>query len=512
MNKKAFLFCILLAGLGFACSEDLNTMPTTDVPDELILKDAAGAEVAMNGIYKILYTANSTVVGPTGNVQQCHGLSTANMVADLMAEDFVQHESGNGWFYFTYDYSWRTRIASNSHTYWLWNMFYHIIYNANAIIAAAPNMEGDAAVIGRVKGQALALRAYSYYYLTLFYQHTYVGNEQKPGVPLYLEPTTKSIGRGTMQGVYDQILADLDEASKLIPTNYKQPTKIHIDYYLVKAFQAKVYLTMEKFAEASTAAQEALKRGESISKMLTTKDDLTSGFNNVKMSGVMWGAEIIADDASAYGTWFSHLDEAAYYGKASRKCLDKSLYMRLPADDYRQKWWGPSKVDTATLVQVKYKWRDLSTTMGDLIFMRGEDMLLIAAEAECHLGNFTKARELVKQLMYKRMPEATADAILAARTDASSYNSDTHAASVTLMDEILFQRRVELWCETGRLFDIKRLKLGFTRTYLGTNHPEDARLGAHNTGPGSVEFMFLIPQYEFDGNTEMDPNRDQNPS
>lgn len=510
MNKKAFLFCILLAGLGFACSEDLNTVPTTDVSDELILKDAAGAEVAMNGIYKILYTANSTVVGQTGNVQQCHGLATCNMIADLMAEDFVQNESGSGWFYMTYNYTWRTRTTSNSHGYFMWNMFYHIIYNANAIIAAAPNMEGDAAAIERIKGQALALRAYSYYYLTLFYQHTYVGNEQKPGVPLYLEPTTESIGRGTMQGVYDQILADLDEASKLIPASYKQPTKIHIDYYLVKAFQAKVFLTMERWAEASAAAQEALKREASISKMLTTKDDLTKGFNDVKMSGVMWGAEIIADDASTYGTWFSHLDEADFYGKTSRKCCDASLYSRIPNGDERLKWWGPSKVDDVQYVQVKYKWRDISTSMGDMIFMRGEDMLLTAAEAECHLGNFTKARELVKQLMDIRMPKATVDAILAARTDASSYNSDTHAASVTLMDEILFQRRVELWNESGRLFDIKRLKLGFNRDYAGTNH--SVLLKDQNTEPGSNIFMFLIPQYEFDGNTEMDPNRDQNPS
>ncbi|MBQ9469714.1 MAG: RagB/SusD family nutrient uptake outer membrane protein [Bacteroidales bacterium] len=511
MDKKAFLFCIILAGLGFACSEDLNTVPTTDVSDELILKDAEGAEVAMNGIYKILYTPNSTVVGTTGNVQQCHGFPTANLIADLMAEDFVQHESGNGWFFFTYDYSWRTSMTSSAHGYFLWNMFYHVIYNANAIIARAPQMEGEQADIDRIKGQALALRAYSYYYLTLFFQHTYVGNEQKPGVPLYLEPKTESIGRGTMQGVYDQILADLDEASKLIPTSYKQPTKIHIDYYLVKAFQAKVFLTMERWAEASAAAQEALKREASISKMLTTKDDLTKGFNDVKMSGVMWGAEIIADDAAAYGTWFCHLDEAAYYGKSSRKCLDNALFWRLPSNDYRQGWWGPSAQDTASHVQVKYKWRDLATSMGDLIFMRGEDMLLTAAEAECHQGNFAKARELVQELMYIRMPKETADAILAARTDASTYNSDTHAASVTLMDEILFQRRIELWGETGRLFDIKRLKLGFTRVYLGTNHPSVAQLGAHNTGPGSNEFMFLIPRYEFDGNTEMDLAKDQNP-
>lgn len=510
MNKKAFLFCILLAGLGFACSEDLNTVPTTEVSDADLYANTANAEIAMNGIYKILYTANSDVVGTEFNVQQCHGLATINMIADIMAEDYVQATAGNGWHNITYNYSWRTVTTAGSHGYLMWNLFYHVIYNANMMLSKLPDMEGTEVDKNRLKGQCLALRAYSYYYLTLFYQLTYVGNEEAPGVPLYLEPSTESKGRGTMKGVYDQIVADLDEASKLIPKSYKQPLKTNIDYYLVKAFQAKVYMTMEKFAEASAAAQEALERP---GLTITNREDLTSGFNDVNMSGVMWGAFINSDDATGYGSFMGHLDTVQYYGQSSFKCLDHSLWSRIPKDDARHAWWGDAVNGSGTQhVQVKYRWKDASTNTADMIFLRAEDILLLQAEAECHLENYAKARELVSELMKERLSSPTSvNKILAARTDSKAYASDTHAASSTLMDEILFQRRVELWLEHGRLFDIKRLKLGFSRVYSGTNHPSGAQLKNVNTEAGSNEFMFLIPQYEFDGNTEMDANEDQNP-
>lgn len=40
------------------------------------------------------------------------------------------------------------------------------------------------------------------------------------------------------------------------------------------------------------------------------------------------------------------------------------------------------------------------------------------------------------------------------------------------MDEILFQRRIELWGESGRIFDLQRLGLGYNRTYAGSNHTQ----------------------------------------
>ena len=62
----------------------------------------------------------------------------------------------------------------------------------------------------------LILRALCYFHLIQFYQQTYIGHEQAPGVPLYITPTTSSTPgnpRGTVEEVYARIKRILREVS-----------------------------------------------------------------------------------------------------------------------------------------------------------------------------------------------------------------------------------------------------------------------------------------------------------
>ena len=93
-------------------------------------------------------------------------------------------------------------------------------------------------------------------------------------------------------------------------------------------------------------------------------------------------------------------------------------------------------------------------------------------------------------------------------SDANTYNSDTNAPLETLMDEILFQRRVELWGEVGRIFDMQRLGLGYNRNYEGSNHTE--KVTTKNTNAASPLFILPLPQSEIDGNENI-TSADQNP-
>lgn len=97
---------------------------------------------------------------------------------------------------------------------------------------------------------------------------------------------------------------------------------------------------------------------------------------------------------------------------------------------------------------------------------------------------------------------------LAKRADAKTYNEDTNAPLLTLMDEILFQRRVELWGEAGRIFDLQRLGLGYKRDYPGSNHSQ--KVETKNTNAASPLFIFPLPQTEIDGNENI-TEADQNP-
>ena len=82
----------------------------------------------------------------------------------------------------------------------------------------------------------------------------------------------------------------------------------------------------------------------------------------------------------------------------------------------------------------------------------------------------------------------------------------------SLLEEIILQRRIELWGEAGRIFDIKRLHQGFVR------NPADgwataARLANHpaTADPESYCWVLTIPQAEFDGNANLTLENDQNP-
>ena len=80
-----------------------------------------------------------------------------------------------------------------------------------------------------------------------------------------------------------------------------------------------------------------------------------------------------------------------------------------------------------------------------------------------------------------------------------------------LADEIMTHRRIELWGEFGRIYDIRRLKQGFKRT-AEMGWPTDALLVNRNANdPESYMWVLTIPQTEFDGNSSLDQTKDQNP-
>ena len=327
-----------------------------------------------------------------------------------------------------------------------------------------------------------------------------------------MEPTVAgSTGqpRGTVQGVYDQINADLDKATELLQ-GLAQSHISHIDYYIAKGIQARVALVQHNYAKAAAAAAEALTKN---GLKLASVGDL-GGNNNVSVGDVMWGVNITADQSSQFASFFSHMDADApgMYGSQARQCISTGLYNLIPETDSRLAWFRGQLEEeekgnsNTSYCQLKFKMADYTTRTGDYIFMRAEEMVLIKAEAECHQGLYGEARATIKQLGDLRDSDFTER--LGKRTDSKTYNENTNAPLITLMDEILFQRRVELWGEAGRIFDLQRLGLGYNRAYNGSNHTQTVQ--TKNTKAGSPLFILPLPQSEIDGNENI-TDADQNP-
>ena len=529
MKKILYLFLIIFLSAGYtACSEDaLEVAPTDRVAGPTIFKDINSATVAMDGVYRALFISGWT----DGNTHQNFGILSTKMYTSLMGEDFLQDQMGNGWFYFDYRYDVRSRYTStNWRSYASWNFYYTLISNVNYIIAQKDNITGDPKLVNNLIAQALTMRAYSYFQLIQTFQQTYKGNESKPGVPLYTEPTTaqsKGKGRGTVEEVYTQINTDLDDAIKLFEGDKTiQTHKSHIDYYIANAIKANVSLVQNKWADAAKYADEALKKPGL--NMISTQADLTSGFNNRNMTSVMWGSEIIADQATIYASFFSHMDSQDVnpkpdktdymYGGSSRKCIYNWLYDQIPETDLRKKWWNGKLPDaqikssgpSQSYAQFKFRFSDPTKYLGDYIYMRAEEMQLVKAEALCHNGQYPEAKAALEALMKLRNPTGYANQ-LASLTMSKDLSFVSYGSVTTLMDMILLQRRIELWGEAERIFDILRLKTGFDRTAPNSNHSQKLLPTINTLEPASKHFILTIPQKEFDGNPSLDATKDQNP-
>lgn len=538
---KRYIFTII-AGLCLmcGCSDMMNTSPTTEVDKNIILKDAKSMEVAMNGVYSTMYNRIDFV---TANAHQCFGNMAVVLAAELMGEDMVHTAQGPGWFWNDYTYGVRQRYTSKiQRCYFVWKYFYEIINNTNYIISAQNTAHGDRKEIDCVIAQAKAARAYSYFMLIQLYQQTYKGNENLPGVPVYTEPTTstsKGKGRGTVEDVYRQINDDLDSALSLFEScGISQKHVSNLDYYSAALLKARVALVQNNWDDAAKYAEEATKKpGRSVMTMAeatvvkgtftdATKEWTTGStpFNSAFSSSVLWGVEQLSDQSNVYASFYSMMDACTdkYYAAESPKCISNWLYSQIPDTDIRKGWWN-GDIDipaekwkfgaNINYNQHKFQWEDQKSNTGDLIFMRMEEAYLIMAEAKCRMEDYTGAVAALESVISNR------DTDYRKRTDGLTGNTQSFGSVgeiTTLLDEILVQRRIELWGEAGRIFDIQRLKKEWTRYWdidgMESNHSNYLNKYSEylNFPAGYIECILMIPQTEIDINPNINAE-DQNP-
>ena len=124
--------------------------------------------------------------------------------------------------------------------------------------------------------------------------------------------------------------------------------------------------------------------------------------------------------------------------------------------------------------------------------MRVEEMYFIEAEAAAHL-NAADGQTLINNFM-------------------TTYRDAEYNCTATgndLIDEIVFQKRVELWGEGTTFFDIKRLNMSVTRGYPGTNHAEARRF---NTQGRPAWMNFCIVRTEKNNNKALEGYENPDPS
>jgi len=124
--------------------------------------------------------------------------------------------------------------------------------------------------------------------------------------------------------------------------------------------------------------------------------------------------------------------------------------------------------------------------------MRVEEMYFIEAEAAAHQSD-AQGQQLINAFM-------------------SQYRDPNYSTSKTgeeLIEEIVFQKRVELIGEGQTFFDIKRLNYSVTRGYPGTNWQEAAR---YNTNGRPAWMNFVMVRTERNNNPAVNGLNNPDPS
>ncbi len=492
INISKYLAILLLLAV-VSCKKDyLETKPSNGVTRDQLLSHTADISTALDGAYKALYAYGAN--GTTGHDN--FGQKAVDLASDLMGADMVVHLAGYGWFNRDYQYAeWILPDATNRRPDIVWYYYYDIIKQANIILSVIDQASGPVADRESIKGQALGLRAYSYYYLINLFQQTYKGNEGKPGVPIYTEPAIDGKPRGTVQNVYDLILKDLTDAETLL-ANKTMPDKVHISVNVIRGFRARIAMLMEDWGAAATYANKA-RTGYSP----MTSAQYGQGFSQISNPEWMWGSLITADQATIYASFFSHMDVATggYASLGGQKKITKALYDQIPSTDVRKTLFRTPGTGTSTYPdynQTKHHVPTPGSWVADYLYMRAAEMYLIEAEAlQRQGGQDANARTLLETLIKTRNP---------------SYSAGTLSGQ-SLLDEILLQRRIELWGEGFALMDIKRLKTGLHRATGAGNHGSPSLDPVVYNLPNADPTMIMkIPKREMDNNATFTA-ADQNP-
>ena len=440
------------------------------------------------------------------------GFPSLMLAMDSRGTDLVSEDMGYNWFSQPLRYVDVNSDYTSTAIYW--NALYSAINAANEVIATYKD-RAEQSLFQFYLAQAKTLRAFNYFYLVQLYQQTYVGNEEQLGVPLIHEgnmeqANTQGCPRARVSEIYEFILNDLAEALTMLEqTDVECPGKQFVSPEVVYALRARIYMVMNRWAEAADDAQRVINAGKAAP--YSREELCRPTFADMNHKAWIWGIDTEETDrvvTSGIVNWPSHIGSLNYgYAQvgAWRK-VNKSLYDAIPETDVRKGWFldGNRNSTNLTAEQMEYvnnysipaytqmKFAPYQDELGtnnnanDIPLIRVEEMYLILAEAKAMMGNSAEAVEVLNNFVQNYRDPA--------------YHC-TAATTAEVVDAVWMQRRIELWGEGHSYFDLMRMKKGVDRRGAGFQPNY-----VFNIPAGDAALIYQIPDGEMNSNPQLIQN------
>lgn len=529
-----------------SCLEE--TFPNNSISQEQLEQSTEAVAALAWGMPSNMLTINTV----SSNQHYGFGYPAVMHARDVMTDD-MQVDYGGGYDWFS---SWSAVDYTLGMEYMIcqftWNWYYSQILSCNKAIAAI-DPETEDPTLRFYLASAYAYRGMIYQEAAASYESLPVAiydgmsPDGKPilglTIPIVTEKTTeaetRNNPRATHEKMFQFIKSDLEKALELFSSNCAaRPDKTLPSAAVVKGLLARTYMWDASFlaegvqtaapadgatpeVSTATAEQQYTKAAEYARQAIDesgatplSRDEWLStslGFNDQSFSSWMFALQYVKEsDAvkTSIVNWISFVCNEQEFGYASVGAwvsIGASFYDRASDQDFRKLSYvapegsplsGKEPFLNQAFAEENFheytaiKIRPGSGVMTDhnvgavvaIPLMRVEEMYFTEAEAKAHL-NPEDGNNLLKNFM-------------------KSYRYGTYANNAQgeeeVVDEIIFQKRIELWGEGRNFFDVKRLNMSIDRAYDGTNF--DSSLNTYVTDGRPAWMNFVIVSQELNNN------------
>jgi starch-binding outer membrane protein, SusD/RagB family len=373
---------------------------------------------------------------------------------------------------------------------------YGVIAAANIVLrdvdkfATATNQT----TINRLKGQALAIRAFAHFNLMQYFSVTYDRNSTTelalPYIKEFLVSSTLKPSRISNKEYYDNIFADLNQAVAALenidkPINPVGNTRPFIDRTAVYAMQARVNLYAGQWADAIAAATSAI----ALRPLVSSQAAYSGMYNETNSGEIIWNVQFDAGQSGPTFLVYFATNQRSYFRPAPEVAALPGTSGLIRNNDIRYNAFFTNI--GGALAVTKYRGKGLvSDGNANFVVFKTGEMYLIRAEARARSGQEVQALADLNTLRAARI---------------TGYTPVSGLSGAALLAEIADERRRELFAEGHRFFDLKRTTRLIER---GSACGSSLSVAGNCTlAPTAREWALPIPESVRNAN----PNIQQNP-